>query len=479
MIKELHERLKLKQTTAVELAKEYLNIIKEKNDVLNTYLGVYEEEAIKEAATVDEKIQAGKRINYLEGIPCALKDNMCMRGRRTSAASKMLDNYVAPYDATVVQKLKRKGVVFLGKTNLDEYAMGASTENSAFGETKNPFDKTRVAGGSSGGSVAAVAADLAAWALGSDTGGSVRQPAGFCGIVGLRPTYGRVSRYGLIAMASSYDQIGPIAKSVEDVAMVFDAIHGKDSKDNTTGSREKENFNRNLKPEIKGKKIGIVDEFFDNEGLDKDVHDKIEERIKWAQENGAKLVKVELPNFKYSLAVYYLMITSEISSNLARLDGMRFGFNEVLQGKGKSKDIIDVYKYSRQEGFGDEPKRRIALGTYALSAGYYDAYYKKAQQVREEVKKELAEAFKKVDVIVSPTSPTPAFKIGEKADDPLQMYLADYYTVSSPAAMIPAISIPAGKVRRDSKNLPVGLQLMGKWWGEQELLNMAAALELK
>jgi aspartyl-tRNA(Asn)/glutamyl-tRNA(Gln) amidotransferase subunit A len=315
------------------------------------------------------------------------------------------------------------------------------------------------------------------WALGSDTGGSVRQPASFCGVVGFKPTYGQVSRYGLIAMASSYDQIGPIAKTVEDAKIIFETIRGKDPKDNTT-------VERNLKKEVsadvllKGIKIGVVNEFFEKKGLDEDVKKIIQQRINWAKEQGAELVEIELPHFKYSLAVYYLMQTAEISSNLARLDGIRFGFNEALEKNSKSENIIDAYKYSREEAFGDEVKRRIILGTYSLSAGYYDAYYKKAQAVREIIKRELREVFEKVDILVSPTAPTPAFKIGEKVDDPLQMYLADIYTVSANVAMIPAISIPAGTVKRDGKNLPVGIQLMGEWWKDKKLLEIAKAMEV-
>jgi len=319
--------------------------------------------------------------------------------------------------------------------------------------------------------------------LGSDTGGSIRQPAGLTGTVGFKPTYGRVSRYGLMAMASSYDQIGPITKTVDDARIIYQAIYGKDTRDNTTISKEETKLNKLSKKDLatflKGKKIGIFDEFFNNDGLDEKIKMKMEERMKYAQQKGAQLIKIELPNFKHSLAVYYLMMASEVSSNLARLDGLRFGFNEALLEDAKSKNILDVYQLSRELALGDEVKRRIILGTYALSSGYYDAYYKKAQQIREVIKQELKMVFEKVDCIISPTTPTPAFKIGEKSQNPLAMYLTDIYTVGANVAMIPAISIPAGTVEKDGKELPVGLQLLGNWWQEDELLNLAEALEVK
>ncbi|MEA2006589.1 MAG: Asp-tRNA(Asn)/Glu-tRNA(Gln) amidotransferase subunit GatA [Patescibacteria group bacterium] len=472
MIKELHKKLQSKQITSMQLTKQYLDSIEEKDGEIHGYLNVLKDRALKNAQEVDEKIGKGGDLELLEGVPCAIKDNMCIAGTKTTAASKILENYVAPYDATVIEKLNQKGAVYLGKTNLDEFAMGSSTENSAFGVTKNPYDNERVAGGSSGGSAAAVGGNMAVWALGSDTGGSTRQPASFCGVVGFKPTYGRVSRNGLIAMASSYDQIGPITKTVEDAAIVFDAICGKDEKDNTTVEKEDASFVENLKPDLKGKKIGLVKEFFGN-GLDGRVEKVVKEMLEKAEKNGAELVELEMPMLKHSLAIYYLMMPSEVSSNLARLDGIRYGLNESK----KSKSILDVYLKSRKAGFGDESKRRIILGTYVLSSGYYDAYYKKAQSVRELVKEEFADAFEKVDVLVSPTSPTPAFKIGEKAQDPLEMYLTDVYTVSANVGMIPAISIPAGVVVEAGKKLPVGLQLMGKWWDEQNMLNVAAGFE--
>lgn len=472
MIKELHKRLTKKEISARELVQEYFNIIEEKNEDLNVFLDVYGPEALKRAELVDKKIKKGEKIDLLEGIPFAVKDNMCVAGRRTSAASKILDNHIAAYNATVIDKLYAKGAILLGKTNLDEYAMGASTENSAFGAVKNPHDKTRVAGGSSGGSGAAVAAGMVPWSLGSDTGGSIRNPASFCGIVGFKPTYGRISRYGLIAMASSYDQIGPLAKSVEDAEIVYKAIRGKDIADNTSLAKK---ASRKGGASLKGIKLGIIKEFFETEGLDPKVKEIIEERIEWAGGQGAEILEVEVPHIKHSLAVYYIMMPSEVSSNLARFDGIRYGFSQ----QDKAKDLLDVYRLSRAMALGDEPKRRIILGTYALSAGYYDAYYKKAQQVREVIKGEIKKAFKKVDFIVSPVMPTPAFKIGDKANDPLQMYLADIYTTTANVAMIPAISVPAGMARQDGKSLPVGLQLMGKWWEDIRLLNVAKKFEIK
>ncbi|MEA1925653.1 MAG: Asp-tRNA(Asn)/Glu-tRNA(Gln) amidotransferase subunit GatA [Patescibacteria group bacterium] len=477
MIKEIHKKLQEKTETSVGLTMRYLNAIKKKDPEIHAYLNVNEKQVLKKAKETDEKIKKGERISLLEGIPCAIKDNICIQGVPATAASKILENYIAPYDATVIKKLNEQGAICLGKTNLDEFAMGSSTENSAFGITKNPHDKTRVPGGSSGGSASAVAAGMAVWALGSDTGGSIRQPASLCGVVGFKPTYGRVSRYGLIATASSYDQIGPITQTVEDAAIVADTICGDDEYDNTAVKREKEGFYDNLKPELEGVKIGVIKEFF-GKGLDHGVKKIIKERISFAREQGAEIIEVELPHIQYSMAVYYLMMPSEVSSNLARFDGIRYGFSDAVDKDSTSKAILDVYLQSRAKALGDEPKRRMILGTYALSAGYYDAYYKKAQRVRELIKVEMRDVFKKVDVLLSPTSPTPAFKIGDKSDDPLEMYLTDVYTVSANVAMIPAISIPAGFIQEDKSKLPVGVQLMGKWWSEQKLFNVSKALEI-
>ena len=475
MIKELHQKLEKKEITSLEITQKCLAKIKKDNEKLNAFLNIYEKEALEKAKEVDEKISKGKDIGLLEGIPCAVKDNICFKSKKTIASSKILENYTASYDATVIKKLSYENAIFLGKTNLDEFAMGSSTENSAFGPTKNPLDEKRVPGGSSGGSAVAVVEDMVVWALGSDTGGSIRQPANFCGCVGMKPTYGRVSRYGLIAMASSYDQIGPLAKNIEDASIVLDAISGKDEKDGTT-IEKKDSFFENLNSDIKGKKIGVLREFLDN-GLDERIRKDIESQIEKLKNLGAEIVEVEMPDLKNILAIYYLMVAPEVSSNLARFDGIKYGFSEALEKNSKSNDILDVYKFSRQKALGAEPKRRIILGTYALSAGYYDAYYKKAQKAREMIKWKFWEVFQKVDAILSPVSPTLPFKIGEKSDNPLEMYLADIFTVSINVAMIPALALPTGKVTEDGKELALGVQLIGKWWGEQEILNIGKALE--
>jgi aspartyl-tRNA(Asn)/glutamyl-tRNA(Gln) amidotransferase subunit A len=401
---------------------------------------------------------------------------MCVQGEITTSSSKIIKSYESPYDATVIEKLKKAGAIIVGKTNMDEFAMGSSTENSALQVTKNPHDVSRVPGGSSGGSAVAVAAGMVPWALGSDTGGSIRQPAAFCGIVGLKPTYGRVSRYGLMAMASSYDQIGPLVKTVEDASIVLDEISGKDIHDDTTIEKESGSFFENLNSDLKGKKIGIMPSLFE-EGLDERIKKNIEERIEWAKGQGAEIIEIDVPHIKDSLAVYYLMIMSEISSNLARFDGIKYGLSEASLKESKSKNILDVYFYSRELGFGPEVKRRIILGTHALSAGYSDAYYKKSQKVRELIKHEFKKVFNQVDAIIMPTTPTLPFKIGEKSETPMEMYLADVYTVPVNVAMLPGISIPAGTVEEDGKELPVGMQLISKWWDEQTLLNIAVGFE--
>jgi aspartyl-tRNA(Asn)/glutamyl-tRNA(Gln) amidotransferase subunit A len=480
MIKELHKKIQSGEKTSEEICRGYLDTIKEKDGELNAFIEVYsEEEILEQAQAVDEKVKKGEKIKLLEGIPCALKDVINIQGKITTAASKMLENYVAPEDATIIKRLKAEGVIFIGKVNLDDSTMGASGETSYFGATKNPYDTTRVPGGSSSGSVVAVAADMVPWALGTDTGGSIRQPSGFCETVGLRGTYGRVSRRGVFPMATSYDQPTPVAQTVEDVAIIFKIIAGQDKQDNTTIAESKiEGELEDLDIDLKGVKIGYVKEFFEKEGLDEDVRDLVQGRIDWVKKQGAEIVEIELPNFKYSLATYYMMITAEISSNYARLDGIRFGFNEAEQENSESKDLLDVYKKSRSIALGEEVQRRIILGTYVLSAGYYDAYYKKAQAVREVIKGDLKKAFEKVDCIIAPTSPTPAFKLGDKSDDPLAMYLADIYTVTANVAQIPAIAIPAGRVERDGKQLPVGMQLLGSWWDDWKLLGIAKQMEI-
>lgn len=478
MIREINENLKNGKITATDLTRNYLSNIKEKDSVIGAFLTLNEEEALKKAQAVDEKIKKGEEIDLLAGIPMALKDNMCVKGMRTTAGSKILDNYIAPFDATVVSKLKQKDAVILGKVNMDEFAMGASTENSAYQKTKNPVDTTRVPGGSSGGSAAAVAGDMAVYALGSDTGGSIRQPASFCGVVGLKPTYGRVSRHGLIAMASSLDQIGPITHNVEDAAIVLSRIAGQDKKDATSAQSGGKFYEDYLQGEIKGMKIGVPKEYFTH-GLDEEIKNISFEALEKFKSLGAELVEINLPHSDYALAVYYIIVTSEVSSNLARFDGIRYGLSIDDQKESRigNGNLLETYLDTRQIGLGDEVKRRIMLGTYALSAGYYDAYYKKAQKVRRLLRQDFEEAFKKVDVIFSPTAPEVAFKFGEKTLDPLQMYLSDIYTVTANLIGAPAISFPVGNVKKEGVSLPVGGQLTGKWFGEEELLNAAYSFE--
>ena len=427
---------------------------------------------------MDEKIAQGEKIGLLEGIPGAIKDCICIDGIRTTAASKILDDYVAPYDATVIKKLKAAGAIILGKTNLDEFAMGSSTENSAYQITKNPVDTTRVPGGSSGGSIAAVAADEAVWALGSDTGGSIRLPAAYCGIVGLKPTYGRVSRNGLIAMASSFDQISPTAKTVEDAAIVLSAIAGEDKKDATSAQSADKKYEDYLTGDIKGKVIGIPKEYM--AGLTGEVKEIFEKSVEKFKTLGAKVEEISLPYVEYALATYYVIVTSEVSSNLARFDGIKYGLrvddkhDSNVAENGLPKTLLETYLDTRKTGLGSEVKRRIMLGTYALSAGYYDAYYLKAQKVRALIRRDLEQAFEKVDFIYSPTAPETAFKIGERSSDPLKMYLADIYTITANLAGVPAISFPIGQIEK----MPIGGQLMGKWFDEEGILNAAHTYEI-
>jgi len=464
-IKPAHEGLKNKEFTSVDLTKAYLEKIR-KSD-LNSFISVTENLALAQAIRADARIALseveGHDFPELCGIPCSIKDAILVEGEKCTAGSKILENYIAPYDATVIKKLKEQGAVILGKTNTDEFTMGSSTENSAFGVTKNPHDKTRVAGGSSGGSAACVAANEACFSLGSDTGGSIRQPASFCGVVGLCPTYGAVSRYGLIAHASSLDQIGPFTKNVEDARIVFDAISGRDSLDATSVEPEI----RNSKFEIRNLRIGVPKEYF-SKGVDPEVEKIIRNVIKKAKDAGAEIVEISLPSSEYALACYFVIDPSEISANLARFDGIKYGLSEPAE------NLLDVYLKSRGRGFGSEAKRRIMLGTYCLSSGYYDAYYKKAQEVRELIRQEFAEAFKKVDLLFCPVSPFPAFKIGEKADDPMAMYLADIYTIPMKLAGLPGLSLPAGKT---NEGLPVGLQIIGNHFEENKILDIAQELE--
>lgn len=483
MIKELHEKLIKREITSVKLTEEYFERIEKKDKEIGAYLTLTKDFAMKQASFVDEKIKRGEEIGILAGIPCAVKDNMCMEKTRTTAASKILDNYISPYDATVVKKIKESGAVILGKTNMDEFAMGSSTENSAYQKTKNPNDFERVPGGSSGGSAAAVASDEAVWSLGSDTGGSIRQPASFCGIVGLKPTYGRVSRYGLLAMASSLDQIGPFAKTVEDAAIILSEISQDDGKDATVVQSLGKRYEDYLTGNISGLKIGIPKEYL-QEGLDKEILEKFEEAVEKFKKLGAKISEISLPHSKYSLSTYYLIMPSEVSSNLARFDGIKYGMriddkenSEIIQS-GMPRTLFETYLDTREYGFGAEVKRRIMLGTYALSAGYYDAYYLKAQKVRKLIRKDFEEAFKEVDFIFSPTTPEVAFRFGEKTKDLLKMYLSDVFTISANLSGVPAISFPIGNIIKDGKNLPIGGQIMGKWFDEEGVLNTAHTFEV-
>jgi len=482
MIRELHEKLMSGEITAVKLAEQYFsNISKTDKDVF-AYLTLTKNLAMEQAKKVDEKIARGEEIGILEGIPGAIKDNLCIEGVRTTAASKILDNYIAPYDATVITRLKEAGAVFLGKTNMDEFAMGSSTEKSAYGPTKNPVDLERVPGGSSGGSAAAVAAGEAVWALGTDTGGSIRQPASFCGIVGLKPTYGRVSRYGAIAMGSSLDQIGPLTKTVEDAAIVLSIISGEDKMDSTSAASPTKDYTQFLTGEVAGMKIGVVKDYM--EKLSGGAKESLEKVIAKYKELGAEIREIELPNVKYSLPVYYVIMACEVSSNLARFDGVKYGMRAFdhkdtpLDFLPEDRTLIETYLDSRKFGFGTEPKRRIMLGTYALSSGYYDAYYLRAQKVRTLIKQDFEKAFGEVDLILTPTTPTPAFKFGEKTADPVQMYLEDIFTITANIVGVPALSVPAPEVEVDGKKLSIGFQLMAKWFDEENMLRAAYAYEV-
>ena len=462
-ITQLHDGFVKKQFTSIEVTKAYLDNIKKTDSEIGAYLSVTEDLALAQAKKADKIIASKKDFPSLTGVPCSIKDAILVEGEKCTAGSKMLENYIAPYDATVIKNLKNNGAVILGKTNMDPFGFGSSTENSAFKVTKNPHDKTRVAGGSSGGSAASIAANEACYALGEDTGGSIRQPSSFCGVVGLKPTYGAVSRHGVFAYGSSLDQIGPMAKTVEDAKIIFKVIFGKDPLDATSVDYK---FS-NQESSMKGMRIGVPKEYF-AKGLDPEVEKIIKNAINRAKENGAKIVDISLPNLKFALACYYVIAPSEASANLARFDGIKYGLSEQA-----GKDLLDVYVKSRGKGFGAEEKRRIMIGTYALSSGYYDAYYKKAEEVRQLIKQDFQNVFEKVDVIFCPVSPVPAFKIGEKADDPLLMYLADIYTISLNLAGLPGLSLPAGKIDK----LPVGLQIIGNYFEENKILSVAGLME--
>ncbi|MBI5328006.1 MAG: Asp-tRNA(Asn)/Glu-tRNA(Gln) amidotransferase subunit GatA [Deltaproteobacteria bacterium] len=467
-IHELHERLKKKELSSLELTDAFLKRINAVEGKIKAYITITKEDAVKQAKEADKRIAAGMDVTPLTGVPISVKDIFCTKGILTTCASKILNNFIPPYDAAVIKKLKDAGAVILGKNNMDEFAMGSSTENSAYFTTKNPWDLERVPGGSSGGSAASVAADECAASIGTDTGGSIRQPASCCGIVGLKPTYGRVSRYGMIAFASSLDQAGPLTKDVKDCAIMLNAMAGYDSQDSTSIDAPVPDYTKVLTKDVKGLKIGIPKEYF-IKGLDSDVEKAVKQAIEVLKKQGASVVDVSLPHTDYAIAVYYLVATAEASSNLARYDGVKFGYRVK-----ESKNLIDMYCKTRDEGFGPEVKRRIMLGTYSLSAGYYEAYYKKASYVRILIKRDFEEAFKKCDVILTPTSPTPAFKIGEKTSDPLTMYLSDIFTISCNLAGIPGISLPCGFTKN---NLPIGLQILGKPLDEETVLKTAYAYE--
>ena len=456
------ELLKKKDASSYDIAKRFIDVIDEKNSDINGFLFFDKERASQEARKMDEAqdYQDGR----LRGVPYAVKDNILVEGMRTTAGSKMLETYVAPYDATAIQAMKEEGAVILGKTNMDEFAMGSSTESSAFGATKNPHDITRVPGGSSGGSAAVVASGMAPFALGSDTGGSIRQPASFCGVVGYKPSYGLVSRHGLLAMASSLDQIGLFANTVADIQIIARFLIQQDPFDSTTEQLETNRVDK------KKFRVGIVKEHF-GEGLNPDTKKKITEAIEVYKKAGVEVVDVDLKHTRHSLATYYIISCAEISSNMARFDGIRYGFNSTKDS------IMEEYLATRSEGFGKEVKRRIMLGTYVLSSGYYDAYYHHASSIRKMIMKDYQEAFEKVDAILCPTTPDVAFKIGEKTDDPLQMYLEDIYTVGVNLAELPAISIPVGSIERDGSTLPVGMQIVGSKFEDAKVLEIASVYE--
>jgi aspartyl-tRNA(Asn)/glutamyl-tRNA(Gln) amidotransferase subunit A len=461
-------RVQRRETTALALAEAHYARIQEKDAEIGAFLTLCRDRALAQADRVDRMAAEGKPLPPLAGVPVAIKDVMSTRGVRTTAGSKVLDKYIPPYDCTAVARMEAAGAVVLGKTNCDEFAMGSSNENSAFYPVHNPRDLSRVPGGSSGGSAAAVAANIAVAALGSDTGGSIRQPASFCGVVGLTPTYGRVSRYGLIAFASSLDHIGPLTKTVRDAAAVLQVIAGRDLMDSTSANVPVPDYVAELEQPICGTKLGVPKEYF-GDGLDDEVRQSIQAAISKLKSLGCEIVPILLPHTPYAIPTYYLIATAEASSNLARYDGVRYS----LRVRGV-KTLSEMYRRSRDEGFGAEVKRRIMLGTYALSAGYYDAYYLKAQKVRTLLTRDFDEAFRKVDAIVTPTSPTAAFRLGEKSNDPLAMYLADIYTVTADLAGIPGISIPCGE---NKDNLPIGLQLLGKHFDESTILRVARAYE--
>ena len=466
---DLRQKLKNGEVSSKEIVQDKISRIKELDPTLNSFLTVNSEQALKNAEHIDKQRAAGENLPLLAGIPLGIKDNLCTKGIKTTCASKILGNFVPPYESTVTEKLLKSGAVMIGKTNMDEFAMGSSTETSAFGPTLNPWNITKVPGGSSGGSAASVAAGLCFGSLGSDTGGSIRQPASFCGVVGMKPTYGRVSRWGLIAFASSLDQVGPFANNVSDAAEILQIISGKDELDSTTVDIPVPNYLENLSKSIKGLKIGLIDNCFEHEGLDVEVKESVLRSASLLEQLGAEITKITCPRFNDGIATYYVIAPSEASANLARYDGVKYGFRS-----DDNTSLIEMTSKSRALGFGSEVKRRILIGTYALSAGYVDAYYKKAQQVRTLIRRDFDNAFKKVDILLAPTSPTTAFGSGENVDNPMAMYLSDLLTIPANLAGLPAISLPCGF---DKSGLPIGLQLIGNVFDESRLLQVANQFE--
>ena len=467
-VHELLDKLKNKEITLEEINKSYIERINEKENEVKAFVTITDEDAVEKAKKIDDDIKNGKEVSKLSGIPIGIKDNICTKNVKTTCSSKMLENFVSPYDATVMNKINKENMIMLGKLNMDEFAMGASTEYSYFKKTSNPWDLKRVPGGSSGGSAAAVAAGMVPWALGSDTGGSIRQPSAFCGTVGLNPTYGLVSRFGLVAFASSLDQIGPITKDVTDSAILLNIIAGHDEMDSTSAKVEKKDYTKSLIRDVKGLKIGLPKEYF-GEGINPEVKNAVMNVAKEYEKMGAIVEECSISVTDYALATYYIIACAEASSNLGRFDGIRYGYRTE-----NFSNLTDIYKNSRSEGFGKEVKRRIILGTYVLSSGYYDAYYKKALKVRQVVKNEFKKLFEKYDILLTPTSPTVAFEIGTRSNNPLEMYLADICTVSINIGGVPAISIPCGV---DSNGMPIGCQLIGNHFEEEKILKAAFTYE--
>ena len=465
-------KIKNKEITSVDAVKAVFEQIEAQEDQVGAFISLFKEQALEKAAAIDAKIAAGEAVGALAGLPIAIKDNICTTFGTTTCGSKMLENFYSPYNAHVIDQLEKADAIIIGKTNLDEYAMGSSCENSALKKTVNPLDHSKVPGGSSGGSAAAIAANMSYISFGSDTGGSIRQPASFCGVVGLKPTYGRVSRYGLVAYGSSLDQIGPFGRTVADAALAMNVVAGHDERDSTSTTEQQapvDDYLAELEKPVEGLKIGVAKEFFAVEGLHEDVRKSVEAALETYKSLGAEIIEVDMPNLPYSIATYYMVATAECSSNLTRYDGVHYGHRTA-----EPKDYLDVYYSSRKEGFGDEVKRRIMLGTYALSAGYYDAYYLKALKVRNLIRQDFEKAFEKCDCLMCPTSPETAFAIGEKTDDPLKMYLSDIYTIGVNLAGVPGVSIPCGK---GNDNMPIGLQIMTPYFTEAKMLRIARMFE--